>query len=246
MMRQRASLRYAFCASIRRLRSFCGKGKAALAMGLPHPTLPFQRGGRNKGMSLTKRRQKGNAALAIKPCARKVAFRCAPQFADTSAYGGKVNVQGAKMKALKIPAQRKTSRSQPKGCRGGVLLPITAKIFAFAKRFAGNRYQSLAQAGLPCAARLNLPTLRLGGKIEFARAKICKPLKSRKERKRGSVSPQGVPCPSCLSPSRNLSEPLLGEIRELFHCFKTALLTSFTSFATLSFTRMSSAILSRA
>ena len=113
--------------------------------------------------------------------------------------GGKVNVQGAKMKALKIPAQRKTSRSQPKACRGGVLLPITAKIFAFAKRFAGNRYQSLAQAGLPCAARLNLPTLRLGGKIEFARAKICKPLKSRKERKRGSVSPQGVPCPSCLS-----------------------------------------------
>ena len=242
MMRQRASLRYAFCASICRLCSFCGK-TCDRAINTSASRVALRSGTLFRIPALLR---KGEAALAIKPCARKVAFRCAPQFADTSAYGGKVNVQGAKMKALKIPAQRKTSRSQLKACRGGVLLPITAKIFAFAKRFAGNRYQSLAQAGLPCAARLNLPTLRLGGKIEFARAKICKPLKSRKERKRGSVSPQGVPCPSCLSPSRNLSEPLLGEIRELFHCFKTALLTSFTSFATLSFTRMSSAILSRA
>ena len=71
------------------------------------------------------------AIISWQKASLRYAF-CAPICCSRSLWG-KVNVQGAIIKSPNIPC---TEENEPQSRRGGGFLNLTAKIFAFAKRFA--------------------------------------------------------------------------------------------------------------
>ena len=71
------------------------------------------------------------AIISWQKASLRYAF-CAPICCSRSLWG-KVNVQGAIIESPDIPC---TEENEPQSRRGGGFLNLTAKIFAFAKRFA--------------------------------------------------------------------------------------------------------------